>query len=247
MCKALGCMEGVVLLSELHPHASNLFNPLVQAKEWFGLFSQSDLDDLQRRGTVSFTKAIELVEQRCRARGDTLVLRDWAHLDYTGYPFATPSYSPLLYTGLAESFEIIRISTTRDPVTQWQSLVQLNVMQAPLQSGVFDLDQFLVGYRKYAELCVETGFIRYEDFLRRPELPMRKLCDHLKIKFDPGFIRKWADYQTITGDIGNPRGLSKIKAPPKRPVEPGLRKKFLANADYHHACKLLGYDVLGKK
>jgi hypothetical protein len=76
---------------------------------------------------------------------------------------------------------------------------------------------------------------------------MRKLCDHLKIKFDPGFIRKWADYQTITGDIGNPRGLSKIKAPPKRPVEPGLRKKFLANADYHHACKLLGYDVLGKK
>lgn len=247
MCKSLGCMEGVTLLSELHPRANELFNPLVQAKEWFGLFSQSELDDLQVHGTVNFTKAIELIEQRCRARGNSLVLRDWGHLDYTGYPFTTPSYSPLLYTELAEYFEIIRISTTRDPVTQWQSLVQLNVMQVPLKSGVFDLDQFLFGYRKYAELCVETGFIRYEDFLRRPELPMRKLCEHLSIKFDPDFIKKWVDYQTITGDIGNPRGLCKIKAPSRRPVEPELRKRFLDNADYHHACKLLGYNVLGKK
>lgn len=246
MCKCLGCMEGVVLLSEIHPHAENLFNPLVQAKEWYGLLTQSELDALQKQGTVNFTKAIELIEQRCRARGDTLVLRDWAHLDYTGYPFTTPGYSPLLYTELVESFDIIRISTTRDPVTQWQSLTQLNVMQEPLQSGKFGLDQFLVGYRKYAELCVETGFIRYEDFLRKPELPMRKLCDHLQIKFDPGFIKKWADYQTITGDIHTPRSSSKIKMSPRRPVEPALRKRFLANSDYHRACKLLGYDVLGK-
>lgn len=247
MCKCLGSMEGVVLLSEIHPHACNVFNPLVQAKEWFDLLTQSDLENLQKQGTVDFIKAIELIEQRCGARADALVLRDWAHLDYTGYPFATPSYSPLLYTKLAESFEIIRISTTRNPVTQWQSLIQLNVMQAPLQSGVFNLDQFLVGYRKYAELCMETGFIRYEDFLRRPELPMRKLCDRLQLKFDPGFIRKWANYQTITGDIGNPQNLRKIKAPPSRPIAPGLRKRFLENDDYHHACKLLNYDILGKK
>jgi hypothetical protein len=239
-------MGGVVLLSEIHPHAGHLFNPLVQAKEWFGLLNQSDLDDLQKQGTVNFTRAIELIDQRCSARGDTLVLRDWAHLDYTGHPFTTPGYSPLLYEELAQSFDILRISTTRDPVTQWQSLIQLNVMQAPLQSKVFGLDQFLVGYRKYAELCVETGFIRYEDFLRRPELPMRKLCDHLQINFDPGFIKQWVDYQTITGDIGNPRGLSKIKPPPKRPVESALRERFLANADYHRACKLLGYDILRK-
>jgi hypothetical protein len=239
-------MEGVVLLSELHPHAANLFNPLVQAKEWFDLLTQSDLAELQEQGTVNYTKAIELIEQRCRTRGDTLVLRDWAHLDYTGYPFTTPSYRPLLYTELAKSFEIIRISTTRDPVTQWQSLIQLKVMQEPLQSGVFGLDQFLVGYRKYAELCVETGFIRYEDFLRRPELPMRALCAHLQIQFDPRFIKKWSGYKTITGDIDNPRSSDKIKMPPRRPIAPELRKQFLANADYHYACKLLGYDTLTK-
>jgi hypothetical protein len=239
-------MEGVVQLSEIHPQGGNFFNPLVQAKAWYGLLTQSEVDDLQKQGTVNLTKAIELIEQRCRIRGDILILRDWAHLDYTGHPFTTPTYSPQLFTELVESFEIIRISTTRDPVTQWQSLTQLSVMQAPLQSGIFDLDQFLVGYRKYAELCVETGFIRYEDFLRKPDIPLRKLCDHLQIKFDPGFMKRWTDYNTITGDINNPRGSDKIKKPPRQPVEPALRKKFLGNADYLRSCKLLGYDVLGK-
>ena len=182
-----------------------------------------------------------------RARGATLVLRDWAHLDYTGYPFVTtPGYCPLLYTELVGSFDIICISTTRDPITQWQSLTQLAVMQEPLQSGAFGIDQFLAGYRKYAELCVETGFVRYEDFLRKPDLAMRKLCEHLQIKFDLSFIKTWPDYQTITGDIVNPRSSNKIKTPPKRPIESGLRKIFLANPDYHRACELLGYNPLTK-
>lgn len=247
MCKCLGCMKGVTLLSEIHPYASHLFNPLAQAKEWFGLLGQSDLDDLQAQGALSFAKAIGLIKQRCDERGSALVLRDWAHLDYTGHPFTAPGYTPLLYTELAEHFEIVRVSTTRDPVTQWQSLIQLNVMRVPLQSGALDIDQFLLGYRKYAELCMETGFVRYEDFLRKPELPMRKLCDQLQLEFDPGFIKKWTNYHTITGDVGNPRSQGKIKAPPKRPIEPELRERFLANADYHRACKLLGYDVLSGK
>ena len=101
MCKCLGCMEGVVLLSELHPHAWNLFNPLKQTEEWFGLLTQNNITDLQNQGPVNYTTAIALIEQRCRTRGDTLVLRDWAHLDYTGFPFVTaPGYRPLLYTEL---------------------------------------------------------------------------------------------------------------------------------------------------
>jgi len=255
MCKCLGCMQGVVLLSELHPHVWPSFNPLNQALRWFGLLTQAEIDDLQKRGSISYTQVIELIEQRCRERGDILVLRDWAHLDFTGLPFVTnPSYRPLLYSELAQSFDIIRISTTRDPVTQWQSLIQLDVMLKPLQSGTFSLDKFLVGYRKYAELCVETGFIRYEDFLQNPDQEMNKLCDHLQIKFDPDFINKWPDYKTITGDVPNPKNKikmpydsNKILPPSNRPVEPGLKKQFLANADYHRTCELLGYEILAKE
>jgi len=256
MCKCLGCMEGVVLLSELHPHGWKFFNPINQAMEWFGLLTQAEIAELQKQGSITYSQVIELIGQRCMARGHILVLRDWAHLDFTGLPFVTaPPYRPLLYSELAQSFDIIRISTTRDPVTQWQSLVKLEVMRNPLQSGVFNLDKFLVGYRKYAELCVETGFIRYEDFLHNPDLAMRKFCDHLQIKFDSEFISKWPDYKTITGDVpsqSKPSGITmpydsnKILLPPKRTVEASLKKRFLANADYHRACQLLGYDLLEK-
>jgi hypothetical protein len=249
ICKCLGCMEGVVLLSELHPLAWKLFNPIEQAQEWFGLLSQGDIAEMKNQKDVSYTQVIMLIEQRCRERGDTLVLRDWAHLDYTGIPFIeAPGYRPMLYTELAESFDIIRISTTRDPVTQWQSLIQLEVMQEPLSSGALSPDQFLAGYRKYAELCVETGFIRYEDFMLSPDPEMRKLCNHLQIKFDPDFINKWFDYNTITGYVPDPDRLphhsSKIQPPSSQPVEPGLRNIFLANPDYRRACELLGYPLL---
>jgi hypothetical protein len=254
MCKCLGCMNGVVLLSEIHPHGWKFFNPLNQAMEWFGLLTQADIADLQKKGSITYSQVIEFIEKRCSERGQTLVLRDWAHLDFTGLPFVSaPPYRPLLHSELAQSFDIIRISTTRDPVTQWQSLIQLDVMKEPVKSGTFGLDQFLVGYRKYAELCVETGFVRYEDFMLNPEMEMRKLCDHLQIRFDPDFINKWPDYKTITGDIPNPNRPSNIKMPydsnkillpPKRAVEPGLKEQFLANSDYHRACELLGYIPL---
>jgi len=238
-------MDGVVLLSELHPRAWKTFNPLKQSMEWFGLLTQDDLADLQQQERLSYAHVIDLVERRCRERGDILVLRDWAHLDFTGVPFlAAPPYRPLLHAALVSTFDVIRISTTRDPVTQWQSLTRLALMREPIQSGAFGIDQFLVGYRKYAELCAEIGFVRYEDFLRTPELVMKRLCEQLQIKFDPGFIEKWPNYKTITGDISNPLGSNKIESPPGRPVTPELTRKFLANADYRRACELLGYDTL---
>lgn len=246
ICKCLGCMEGVVLLSEIHPLGVQYFNPLKQAAEWYGLLSQAEVEALQQPGTTHFPEAIALIEGRCRKRGLALILRDWAHLDFTGQPFTTPTYTPLLFKELAGNFEILRISTARDPVTQWQSLSQLGLIQAAMQDGKFDLEQFLLGYRRYAELCVETGFVRYEDFLRKPELPLRKLCEQLQVKFDPGFVRKWSQYTNITGDINNFRHTDKIRKLASKPVEPALRKRFLDNIDYRRACTILGYDPLRK-
>jgi hypothetical protein len=239
-------MQGVVLLSEIHPQSTSLFDPLRQAKDWFNLFTEAEFTEFSNEEPIAFAKAIGMIEQRCAARGDVLVLRDWGHLDYTGHPFVTPTYRPQLYTALADQYDILRLSTTRDPIAQWQSLVRLDVMQPPLRSGAFKLSDFLAGYRKYAELCVVTGFVRYEDFLRRPELQVRRICDHLQIKFDAGFIKKWAGYETITGDIGNLRHGGKINRKPMPTVDLALRRQFLANDDYHRICKLLGYDVIRK-
>lgn len=240
--KCLGCMQGTVLLSEIHPLAWQNFNPVMQAQTWFGLLTPADMAKLEQQPTT-FGDAIALIEQRSRDRGDKLILRDWNHLDYTGYPFiSSPGYQPLLFMELEGHFDIIRLSIARDPVAQWLSLTQFLMTSNMLKQEPPDLDKFLLGYRKYAELCVETGFIRYEDFLRKPEETMRQSCDRLKIFFDPEFIDHWHEYKTITGDVIGTRGGNEIKPLPPPSVQPGLKEKFLANADYHRAIELLGYD-----
>jgi protein O-GlcNAc transferase len=242
--KCLGCMRNVVLLSEMHPSGTKLFSPLQQAKNWFGLITPDDIAMLRQQGTIKFMDAIILVAQRARDRGDLLVLRDWAHIDYTPNPVKPPGYHPMLYLKLADHFNIIRLSIARDPITQWLSLIQLPITQEGLESGAFDLGHFLFGYRKYAELCAETGFIRYEDFLLEPEKKMRELCDLLRINFDPDFISNWYDYKTISGDVTGSRGGNEIKSLPMRPIDSRLKEQFLANADYHRAIELLGYEQI---
>lgn len=247
LCKCLGCMDGVKLLSELHPLAWKLFNPVRQAVEWFGLLSPADLAELQHKDGVDYARVIALIEARCSERGDALVLRDWAHLDYTGLPFLrTPSFRPLLYWELADDFDIVRIATTREPVAQWQSLTELAIMREPLRTGALTLDQYLLGYRRYAELCAEIGFVRYEDLLRDSRQVMAKLCRHLEVELDAGFVDKWHLYKTITGDVNNPRASSKMEMPRKRPIENELKERLLANADYRQACALLSYDLVDR-
>lgn len=242
MCKCLGCMHGVALLSEIHPHAMRKFNPLEQARQWFGLLTEDDLASLRNQGEIGFGDAIALIEQRCRERGKTLLLRDWAHLDYTGYPFTlTPGYQPMIYAELSQRFDILRVATVREPVGQWLSLVQYLVMTNLLRPEPLTLEHYLLGYRKYAELCVETGFIRYEDFLRQPEATMQKLCGQLRIDYDPAFIDHWHGYKSITGDT---QGGKTIKPASNRPVQPELRQQFLDNADYRQAIELLGYEPI---
>jgi hypothetical protein len=85
--RCLGCMSGVILLSEIHPLGIRQFNPLAQAQRWFGLLSSHDLAALAARGQIGFADAIELIHRRAEECNQRLVVRDWSHLDFTGVPF----------------------------------------------------------------------------------------------------------------------------------------------------------------
>lgn len=247
VCKCLACMDGVALLSEIHPAAIHKFNPLQQAIEWHDLLSEQDKAALRQRGNIDFQDAIELITRRAEEKGLALVLRDWAHLDFTGYPFnPNPSYRPALHDVLAGRFDILRAAIVRDPVDQWLSLTRLVIWQKYIQRGEFTLAKFLAGYRKFAELGQAIGFIRYEDFTRDPDRVMQGLCAHLQLQFDPGYAVKWQGYTKISGDIVNSRGVMEGKIIPlsRKPLSPELREAFLANEDYLVSISLLGYESL---
>src|SRR5690606_2083240 len=195
--RCLGCMSGVLLLSEIHPLGTAQFNPLVQAQRWYGLLSSQDLVELRARGRIAFVDAIELIHRRAVEAGQRLVIRDWSHLDFTGVPFVpNPAYRLLTADALRPRFELRQVCTVRHPLDQWLSLRQLAVVH-----GKLTLDAFLSGYRRFAEQAREIGFFRYEDFTADPGAVMKELCRALDLRFDRRFTERWASYAFVTGDV----------------------------------------------
>ena len=186
--KCLGCMSGVLLLSEIHPLGTNHFNPLVQAQRWYGLLSSQDLIELKARGRVGFADAIELIRRRAEECSQRLVIRDWSHLDFTGVPFvARPAHRLLTAEALAPRYELRQVCTVRHPLDQWLSLSQLAVVQ-----GRLTLDGYLEGYRRFAEVAKAIGFHRYEDLTRDPQGVMKALCSESGAALRPQLRRALA-------------------------------------------------------
>ena len=235
--RSLACMDGIALLSEIHPRGTGFFNPLQQAMDWFGLVAPRDILVMRERGSFPFDQALALIEGRARQRGLTLVLRDWSQLDFMGVPVVSdPPGRSLLAEVLERRFALLRFATVRHPFDQW-----LSCLEVP---SIADLppDRFMRGYRRFAELAREVGFVRYEDFCADPPAVMRRICEALELPFDPAFPEKQAGWTRITGDspdYGRGRGpICKLK---RRPFDPDLLARVENLPDYRASLELLGY------
>ena len=234
ICKCLGCMEQVVLLSEIHPLGTNYFNPITQAAQWFGLFDDLELKEFYST-LIPFNNAMRLINDKVKLQDKKLVLRDWSHLDYMAVPFLPEAnFRPMLYEILAEDFNIIHIATTRHPISQLLSMYRLALFKDNL-----NVEQYMHGYLKFAQAAKEIGFVRYEDFTYQPDEMLKQMTTALQLQYDPDYKNKWMYYRNITGDSDNQ--LQQIK-PLKMPIlESSLRKKFIGNKDYWSALNILGY------
>jgi hypothetical protein len=235
ICKCLAVMPDVVLLSEIHPLGVEKIDPLRQAMNWFALIGQADIDQLGP--SPDFAASIRLIASRASASGSKLVIRDWNHLDFVGAPLVeAPPFRLTMAEVLSKHFRLRQVATVRHAIDHWQSLRRL-----PLMRGKIDLDRFLQGYRRFAELVAPMGFVRFEDFCVRPDDSLRHLCDALELTYDPAWRSRWAGYDRITGDEAAQRNSGELKQPRRRPLEPGLADAFLKHPDYLPALALLGY------
>lgn len=239
--KCIGSMEGVVLLSEIHPAELRVTNPMMQAQQWFGLIDKGDLAKWKTR-PPSVLQFVSLCDTRARAQGKTLVLRDWSHMDYIGVPYGMPGYGFALGETLGSVFDLRVSVTTRHPLDQYLSLQGL-----PVVARALGLDAYCTGCARFAEYASEHGFHRYEDFTREPDRVLRAICEELGIGFDPGYADRWFVYTTITGDTrpGLGRGSTRreIVELERKEVDGALLERLRANAEYARACELLGYEA----
>ena len=238
--KCIGCMHKVTLLSEIHPANLSVTNPMMQAQQWFDLINFKDVARWKIR-PPNMLQFVSLCETRASARGDTLVLRDWSHLDYTGVPFTKPEFGFALADELSCAYQIKAITTTRHPIDQYLSLLQLPVVASKL-----NFNSYLLGCRHFAQYAKDNGFYRYEDFTKDPSAVLQSICNDLDIEFDPQYAQNWQSYTTITGDtvpkLGRGSSKKTIESFNRKPIDNELLEAFLKNEDYQQACDLLGYS-----
>lgn len=239
--KCIGSMQGVVLLSEIHPAELRVTNPMMQAHQWFGLIDKRDIAKWKTR-PPSMLQFVNLCDTRARAQGKVLVLRDWSHMDYIAVPYGEPAFGFALGELLETVYELCVSVTTRHPLDQYLSLQGL-----PVVARALDFEAYCTGCVRFAEYAQVHGFHRYEDFTREPDRVLRVMCDELNLEFDSSYAQRWFDYSTITGDTrpGLGRGSTRreIVEMPRAVSDEGLLERFRANADYVRACELLGYEA----
>ncbi len=249
ICKCLGSLNNIVLLSEIHPLAKYVLgeekkdriwiNPLNQAYAWFNLLSKEDVLEIKNKNGISFIDSIKLIYTRCQEKNKILVIRDWNELDFIGLPWVPrATYDLMLYNILNQDFNVIHTFTVRHPLDQWLSLRGLT------SSLVKQLtpEVFLKGYLRFAEKAFSIGFTRYEDFTRQPDNELQILSERLDIEYSEIYKTRWKNYRTITGDHNPRRGITEITPLPRKNMEKDLYQKFISNPDYLSAIKILGYE-----
>ena len=247
--KCLACMPGHVLLSEVHPRAA-FFDPMVQAHEWFGLLTESELKAFFAPKDKSYSDAIKFIHSRCVERGKKLIIRDWTHVDFTpgSYP-VKPTLHLSQVEELSRHFNVKNIALVRHPVDSYLSLIRLADYRGRLR-----VSTYLKGFRAYAEIAVKTGFVRFEDFCTQPAVVLGKVCDALGLEFDPDFEKRFSGYAnitgdhytsdqkvTLTGDAVGERSSDLISLPPHRPEYRELLGHLANVPDFKRIVKLLGY------
>jgi len=236
--RCLASMEGVVLLSEIHPLGTRMFDPLQQAMDWYGLVTAAEIAAL-KNDRLGFAAVVGLVAQRCEEQGKTLVLRDWNHLDYIGMPYMQPAYRPMLAESLQAEFELVRVATVRHPLDQWLSLTRNPIFATGLGVG-----KYLKGVRRFAELAAGCGFCRYEDFTADSDAMLQQLCVSLQIPFDPEYRQRWATYTNITGDVLPGRSRpGEIRSLPRQDSGADALRDFTSRGDFRRILQSLHYTA----
>lgn len=235
--RCIGSMQGVMMFSEIHP-GINKERMLEQAEQWFDLSP-----DIDSKDDLDFLQVFDSVLQECLLKKQSLVLRDWSHVDFMAQPFVGfPVNRNVLIETLSESYDVRSVAIIRHPIDQWLSMHKLVIFkQNPLPVA-----HFLNGYMSFMKQCCSDGFIRYEDITAEPNKMFAEICERIEINYDPGYWQKWSNYDYVTGDVwnaGRANSDTEITSLPRVPVERETLNRFLVQAEFRELLKITGYSI----
>ena len=236
--KCIASLPNISLLSEVNPNAELMvLDPVFQASFWLRLMNNSEAEKLE---DASFSEKITVIHRLAAERGEELVIRNWAYLDFFGLPFTSiPSYKLATENVLSDHFELKQIVTVRHPMDQWLSWC---AYRGSAKADDYTFRQFVDGCSEFQKQTAKIPYIRYEDFVAKPLPVMREICQQLGLEFDPVFHHRWPYYHQITGDDNDRSGGGwVIKPRPRRQPDNNLMAEAEGYDKYIDVLQNYGY------
>lgn len=239
--RCIGCMDEVLLLSEIHPHAKAQsmlgFSIITQAKKWHKLPLPAHLVE-----DMPFVEKVNIIQQCCIEQGKDLVLRDWAHVDFIGPPVTrSPAGIFSLNQLLKDQFDVVACALVRHPMDMWLSVSRMKI----IAQNKIDYKKFLQAYKSYLIQLGKTPVIKFEEFTHKPGETMQRISDHLQIRFDSEFVHNWPRNRLLTGDmkhVSRAGGSTEIKVLQRRQVPTVMNQAMRQNPNYTWILQHLDYQ-----
>ena len=241
LSKSLSVMQNLDLLTDVHPAGTHMFPLFEQAANWLKLYSKEE-EELFTSRKLQAEDAIIDIYNRSSARGSHLVLRIWSHLDFIGVPFlGGPSSRLLMSERLAPFFDVTDVFITRHPLGMWSDYARHTTV-----SDQIDLEDFMRGYKNYAEHASRGSFLRLEDLHKDPAAFLQTLCEMMKVPFDPTFEERWFLTMKVTGETLDKqlalRFFEDFEEPEPAYLHADLAAMIKSLPGYSEATRMLGYD-----
>ena len=229
--KCLASLPNTSMLSEINPRTPEklmVLDPTFQASFWLRLLTEKDESRLQ---TATFLQKIIAIQKSATQRGDALIIRNWAYLDFFAKPFlAEPSNELSTVSALEDEFELLHVVTVRHPIDQWLSWCNY---AGSAKAAEFTFADFIDACIRFRDQTCHLPFVKYEDFAESPKVQMKRMCDILELCHDPIFLRRWPHYHQITGDnSGRASSNGKIESLSRRAMGESLTEEALGNPKY---------------
>lgn len=217
--RCLGVLPNVVMLSEINaeatcPNSCNTIN--LQAKRWYNI-------DIKEH---EFVKATQEIYSHCLLNGKTLIIRDWTFGSFVPSRYNNFKPSKTLYSLslLSKYFPIKVFAFVRDPADVW-----LSMYYSKRTFYDINLDYLLEFINQLYKFKIKVFY--YEDFCRKPEQEMKKICKYCGLEFDKDFLHKYRYNFNVCGDTDSQepsRGVSQseIKALPRMATPINLMRKM---------------------
>ncbi|MBD1898786.1 hypothetical protein NDI44_14090 [Trichocoleus sp. DQ-A3] len=239
--RCLGCIPGNIILSEVNPHAS-LVPIEVQARDWFKLVSSGDFSDFSKK---KYVEKIRLLVEVARQQNSHLIIRDWTtinFLDNASDDIYAPSMVLEQELYLEQSgFTISPVVLARRSADVYESLTRTfkHLRKLPIK-------EFGICYLAYVQKISKYPLFHYENFCRKPEKELTRMCDVLNINYSDNFVNDFSKFTYCTGDntLSKPSRGGKIRTIAVMESNQGAESYIAASLDKNcqQADQLLGYE-----